>query len=213
MTISRRGLLKLFAGSSAAAAATLFAIDRTVNPHTALHYPLPDLQPLPATPACADLHDETPSVTEGPFYKPDSPERWILREAKTVGRPLLVEGRVLTRDCRPVAGAVLDVWSCDGNGIYDNDGFHLRGHQFTDASGAFRIATVKPRDYRQMGVYRTPHIHVKLQGRATKLLTTQLYFPNEPHNKQDWFFKESLVLNVRDVKDGSLAAKFDFVLS
>jgi protocatechuate 3,4-dioxygenase beta subunit len=213
MKITRRRVLQVLAGTGAAAATALFALDRTVNPNTPLRYPLPDTQPLTTTPACADLHDETPRVTEGPFYRPNSPERWNLREAKTIGRPLLVEGRVVTRDCRPVAGAVLDFWSCDGNGIYDNDGFHLRGHQFSDASGAYRLGTIKPRDYRQMGVYRTPHIHVKVQGRETKLLTTQLFFPNEPHNKQDWFFNDALVLNVHEAQDGELAARFDFVIA
>lgn len=45
-------------------------------------------------------------------------------------------------------GAVVDVWSCDGNGVYDNTDFRLRGHQFTDAEGRFAFETVKPRDYR-----------------------------------------------------------------
>ena len=66
-----------------------------------------------------------------------------------------------------------------------NDGSRLRGHQFTDAAGAFEFETVKPKDYHNFGLHRTPHVHVKLQGRDTKLLTTQLYFPNEPLNAHD----------------------------
>jgi protocatechuate 3,4-dioxygenase beta subunit len=131
----------------------------------------------------------------------------------TVGAPLVIEGRVLSTDCRPIAGAVLDVWSCDGMGVYDNDGFKLRGHQFTDNQGAFHIETVKPADYRQFGTRRTPHVHVKVQGRETSLLTTQLYFPGESLNTQDGLFNESLLLTVEKSGDGSLRAVFDFVLT
>jgi protocatechuate 3,4-dioxygenase beta subunit len=212
MSISRRNALRALAGTGVAGAAVLIAAKLKFDPLTPLQYSLPDVQPLAPTPACADLHDHTPNVTEGPFYKPATPERWMLRDAKTAGRPLLIEGRVLTPDCRPVAGAVLDVWSCDGNGVYDNDGFGLRGHQFTDAGGAFRIATVKPKDYRQWGMHRTAHIHVKLQGRGTRLLTTQLFFPGEPQNEHDWFFKSALLLDVAPADDGPLVGKFDFVL-
>lgn len=74
------------------------------------------------------------------------------------------------------------MWSCDGNGVYDNTGFRLRGHQFTGADGSFAFETVKPRDYRDFGIHRTPHFHVKVQGRETPLLTTQLFFPGEKLN-------------------------------
>jgi protocatechuate 3,4-dioxygenase beta subunit len=167
---------------------------------------------LAPTPACAD-DDGTDGQVEGPFYTPNTPLRTNLRTAATAGIPLVIEGRVLTTDCRPIVGAVLDVWSCDGNGVYDNDGFHLRGHQFTDAQGAFRIETVKPADYRQFGVHRTPHVHVKVQGRETALLTTQLYFPGEALNMQDSIFSDSLLMQVDKAADGSLRASFDFVLA
>ena len=101
----------------------------------------------------------------------------------------------------------------DGNGVYDNEGFRLRGHQYTDAAGAFRLETVKPADYRQYGIHRTPHIHVKVQGRNTALLTTQLFFPGEPLNARDWLFKESLLMDVAKSGSGSLAGRFDFVLA
>ena len=54
---------------------------------------------------------------------------------------------------------------------------------------------------------------MKVQGRETSLLTTQLYFPGEPLNAQDSLFNEALVLTVERAPDGSLRALFDFVLA
>lgn len=219
MAVSRRRMLRI-AGGVTAGVATLGAagfvwVRRWLDPQTPLDYAFPATSGLGAaltpTPACAD--DDTEGQVEGPFYTPDTPSRTTLRTAATAGIPLVIEGRVLTTDCRPVRGAVLDVWSCDGNGVYDNDGYNLRGHQFTDAEGAFRIETVKPADYRQFGVHRTPHVHVKVQGRETALLTTQLYFPGEALNRQDSIFSESLVMKVEPAAGGSLRASFDFVLA
>ena len=43
-----------------------------------------------------------------------------------------------------VAGALLDLWHCDAAGVYDNDGYRLRGHQFSDAEGRFVFETIVP---------------------------------------------------------------------
>jgi protocatechuate 3,4-dioxygenase beta subunit len=164
----------------------------------------PSLEP---TPQCDD-HDETPAQTAGPFYTPDTPERASLLEDGVSGTRLVVSGRVLTTECQPIAGAILDFWHCDGNGQYDNVGFRLRGHQFTDANGAYRLETILP------GLYpgRTRHIHVKVQGPTTPLLTTQLYFPDEAQNRADAIFHPALVMAVQDAAEGK-AAQFDFVFA
>lgn len=222
MEMSRRKVMRVLLGAGAAilggGAAGLAWLDHKLNPKTSLHYPLPGRtgagRPLTPTPPCDDGDENlTEAVTEGPFYTPNTPERTVLREAGTVGIPLVIEGRVLTPGCTPIAGAVLDFWSCDGKGAYDNEGFHLRGHQYTDQAGAFRVETVKPSDYKQYGIHRTPHIHVKVQGPRTTLLTTQLFFPGEPLNARDWLIKESLIMDVVKSGDGSLRARFDFVLA
>ena len=151
----------------------------------------------------------TPSQTEGPYYTPSTPRRADLREPDTGGEPAVLQGLVLTPDCRPVAGAAVDLWHCDERGRYDNEGFRYRGHQFTDAAGAFRFETVRP------GVYpgRTPHFHVKVQGEATRALTTQLYFPDRPHdNIGDSIFRKELLLTL-DRAGGTWLARFDFVLA
>ncbi|HEU5318849.1 MAG TPA: hypothetical protein VFX49_22230, partial [Chloroflexota bacterium] len=87
---------------------------------------------LAATPACADDDDETPAQTEGPYFTRDSPERTSLLEPGTRGTRLVVAGRVVTTDCKPVGRALLDFWQADDAGAYDNRGSTLRGHLFTD---------------------------------------------------------------------------------
>jgi len=159
----------------------------------------------PPTPECADDDDLTPSETAGPFFKPRSPERTALREQGIPGTPLDLSGRVFGRDCKPVAGALLDFWQADGEGAYDNEGFRLRGHQSTGADGRFRLSTVVP------GLYpgRTRHIHVRVQPKGGRILTTQLYVPGEARNKNDSLFMSELLM----AYDASTkTARFNFVL-
>ncbi|MGQ0683295.1 dioxygenase family protein [Bradyrhizobium sp.] len=164
--------------------------------------------PLAPTPACHDGDEPTVAQTEGPFFKPSSPERIELIEAGMAGQPIVLVGFVLTRNCKPIAGALLDFWQADAKGEYDNSGFRLRGHQFTDADGRFRLRTVVPGNY----VGRTRHIHVKVQPRGGRVLTTQLYFPGEAKNRSDGLFRKELL--VRTAKnEGWLAGRFDFVLA
>jgi protocatechuate 3,4-dioxygenase beta subunit len=163
---------------------------------------------LAPTPACDDGDDPTLAQTEGPYFTPNSPERASLLEAGLGGRRLVVAGTVLTTDCRPVRRALLDFWQADDAGQYDNQGYRLRGHQFSDAEGGWRLETVVP------GLYtgRTRHIHVKVQAPDGPVLTTQLYFPGEPANDRDGIFRPELLLaDVRDRGD-TRQASFTFVL-
>ncbi len=164
---------------------------------------------LTPTPACGDDDDDdpTPRQTEGPYFTPDSPKRASLLESGIAGTRLVVTGVVLTRGCRPVANALVDFWQCDDAGIYDNSGFRLRGHQFTDAKGVYRLETIVP------GVYpgRTRHIHVKVQAPRQPVLTTQLYFPDERRNDRDRIFDPELLLRMSDIANRR-HGKFDFVL-
>jgi protocatechuate 3,4-dioxygenase beta subunit len=163
--------------------------------------------PLPPTPACHDGDEATLSQTEGPFFKTSSPERVELLEAGMAGQRIELVGFVLTRGCKPLAGALLDFWQADDRGRYDNSGFRLRGHQYSDAEGRYRLRSIVP------GVYvgRTRHIHVKVQPRGGRVLTTQLYFPGEAKNRSDGLFRTELL--VRTAKnEGWLAGRFDFVV-
>ena len=129
-------------------------------------------------------------------------------EAGASGTRLLVSGTILSRQCQPVGGALLDFWQADDRGNYGNTGFRYRGHQFTDENGGYQLETVVP------GLYpgRTRHIHVKVQAPNGPILTTQLYFPDEPRNRTDGIFNSALVMAVQDADDGK-NARFDFVVS
>jgi protocatechuate 3,4-dioxygenase beta subunit len=163
---------------------------------------------LPPTPSCADKGTPTPPQTAGPYFKPRSPQRASLFETGMEGTRIVVAGAVLSTGCRPIPGALLDFWQADGRGEYDNAGFRLRGHQFTDDQGRYRLETVVP------GLYpgRTRHIHVRVQAPNQPVLTTQLYFPDEPGNRSDGIFRPELVISVRD-EPGAKAGAFDFVLA
>lgn len=163
--------------------------------------------PLVLTPACHDSAAATLPQTEGPYFKPSSPERIELIETGMPGEPIELAGFVLTRDCKPVAGALLEFWQADDRGNYDNAGFRLRGHQFSDAEGRYRLRSIVP------GIYpgRTRHIHVKVQPRDGRVLTTQLYFPGEAKNRADGLYRKELL--VRTAKsEGRLGGRFDFVV-
>src|SRR5438128_4734031 len=87
--------------------------------------------PLAATPACHDGDEPTVRQSEGPFFKPSSPERSDLRKPGVGGRPVELSGFILTRRCRPLSGALIDLWHADDKGEYDNTGFRYRGHVTT----------------------------------------------------------------------------------
>ncbi len=164
-------------------------------------------QTLAPTPSCADDDDVTPRQTEGPFFTPSSPERTSLLEGGESGPSMMLQGHVVDTSCQPVAGALLDFWQADAAGQYDNVGYRLRGHQFADASGAYRLETIVPAVYPG----RTRHFHVKVQAPNQPVLTTQLYFPNEPANARDGIFQPELLMQVEDT-DAGKAASFTFVL-
>lgn len=211
MAISKRGLLIGGVGILALGGAGAVAVERRVNPRTAIDYRFPAVSGAAGDPvACSG--QPTASQIEGPFYKPRTPQRSVLNAEGAAGPPLMFEGRVLGRDCRPIAGAVIDVWHADGEGGYDNAGFRLRGHQFTDGEGRFRFRTVRPGPYGQLGLQRAPHIHVKVQRRGGALLTSQLYFPDDPMNGKDMMYDPSLLLRMHG-RDEALTGRFDFVLA
>ncbi len=162
---------------------------------------------LPPTPECRDAHDVTPRQTEGPYYTPNTPERMNLREPGMKGTSVALGGLVLTRSCKPVANAIVDLWHADDAGTYDNTGFRLRGFVKTDAEGRYAFQTIVP------GLYpgRTRHYHAKVQTPRAPLLTTQLYFPDEPGNARDFLYRKELLIRSAKVADG-MAARFDFVV-
>jgi protocatechuate 3,4-dioxygenase beta subunit len=191
---SRRHFLKLAAAVPAAALAPVPVVWAQAG------------RPRP-TPACGDS-GPTPPQTAGPYFKPRSPERASLLEPGMPGTRLRVEGTVLGADCAPVPRALIDVWHADDHGEYDNAGYRLRGHLYTDERGRYRLETIVPGRYPG----RTRHLHVKVQAPGQSVLTTQLYFPDERDNRRDGIFDPDLVMRVSDADRGKVG-RFDFVLA
>ena len=193
----------------------------TAAPTTQDPTPIPSLS-VDSTPtssavqvSCEAQAPLTPAQTEGPYYTPNTPKRTSLIEPGMTGvrvlAPLgrrLVTGYVLTPDCQPIAHAWLDFWQADDKGQYDNAGYRLRGHQFTDAQGRYTLETIFPGEYPG----RTQHIHVKIQAPNGPILTTQIYFPNEPGNARDSIFDPALLADMHDTDTGKVAT-INFVIN
>ncbi len=199
--------LGVFGGRAGLDAALAQSDDATPDPREEILLP---------SPSCEDDDDATGEQTEGPYFTPDSPERTSLLESDIPGTPMILAGLVLSTRCEPVPNALVDFWHADGDGVYDNEGYRCRGHQFTDEAGMYYLESVVP------GLYpgRTRHFHVKVQAPDQPVLTTQLYFPNEPGNEQDGIFASELLVepdgeaaeqNPADYAEGTVAF-FNFVL-
>lgn len=139
----------------------------------------------------------TPSLTEGPYYPMRAPaesDADLTRyEGGTApGEVIEVVGRVLEAKGGPAAGAVVEIWHCDPDGVYAHVGFptdpHFQGFGAarTGADGAYRFRTTRP------GLYpgRARHIHYKIEA-AGKRLTTQLFFPGDPSNAGDFLLRRA----------------------
>ena len=166
---------------------------------------------LPVLPAFAQTRpltcgELTARQTEGPFFKTNTPLRVSLLEPQSKAPRLIVTGQVLSARCQPVANALLDFWHADEGGEYDNRGFRYRGHQFTDAEGRYRLQTIVPAEYPG----RARHIHVKVQAPGMRVLSTQLYFRDEPGNRRDGLY--SPVLEMHMARKGAGEGTFDFVV-
>lgn len=162
---------------------------------------------LALTPACDDGDEPTIAQTEGPYFTPNSPERTVLFETGMAGTPMTLLGGVFTSGCRPVARALIDLWHCDAAGVYDNVGYTLRGHTYTDDQGRFQFETVQP------GLYpgRTRHFHIKVQAPNSPILTTQLYFPDEPDNATDGIFSNTLLMDIQQAAN-QITGTYTFVV-
>jgi protocatechuate 3,4-dioxygenase beta subunit len=149
------------------------------------------------TPVCTGL---TQAQTEGPYYTPDTPERHSFLEEGMQGTRLVLIGYVLDQNCQPLPNTWLDFWHADATGEYDNAGYRLRGHQFTDEQGRYYLETVLPGLYSSRPI---EHIHVKIGPEGGEGITSQLYFPQQP--------VEGLTVTIEDRGD-YLVGYFNFVV-
>lgn len=196
MDLTRRAVFSAFAAVPAMSLAEVYAAEVEQS-----------RDGLTLTPECREGDAPTIAQTEGPYFTPNAPLKRDLAADVFTGRRILIRGFVLDVRCRPVSRALLQLWQADQTGAYDNQGFKLRGHQFTDDEGGWWISTIVP------GLYpgRTRHIHVKVQRAGGPVLTTQLYFPDEPRNLSDSLFDTRLLIRVTDIDQRRLG-RFDFVI-
>jgi protocatechuate 3,4-dioxygenase beta subunit len=151
----------------------------------------------------------TPSNPEGPFYSPGSPERTSLIEEGMEGTPITIRGLVLNTDCEPVVAAKIDFWQTDAAGQYDNEGYRLRGHQFTDEDGRYSLETIIPGQYPG----RPAHIHLKIfSSEGREMLTSQLYIPGLSEGVPDGFFDRELLVRLAAADGGEQTGFFNFVV-
>jgi hydroxyquinol 1,2-dioxygenase len=156
------------------------------------------------------------STVLGPFYwegAPDLPRGSNLAEG-VKGEPTFYSGRVLSADGKPLANALLDIWSGNGDGYYDmqmpeESGMKARGRIRTDAEGRYWFRSIRPTFYpvptdgpvgemlRKMGRHpnRPGHIHMIVSADGYRPVTTHLFVAGSEYLDSDAVFgmKESLV--------------------
>jgi protocatechuate 3,4-dioxygenase beta subunit len=135
-------------------------------------------------PAAAQQCRSTPRDQLGPFYTRGAPEQSELCASGSGGKELLVvSGRIQGADCKPLSGALVEVWHADANGDYsgftqgkkDDPACLLRASVKADAEGRYSFSTIVPSEYPG----RPRHIHYRVSHLAHTTLVTQLYFVRE----------------------------------
>jgi protocatechuate 3,4-dioxygenase, beta subunit len=118
---------------------------------------------------------------------------------RAIGQLVLLGGRILDEDGKPVRRSLVELWQANGAGRYahasdDNAApldpdFRGVGRAMTDDDGCYAFLTIKPGAYPVPGTgnwWRPPHIHFSLFGSSwMSRLVTQMYFPGEPLNAHD----------------------------
>lgn len=136
--------------------------------------------------------EATPPNTAGPFYVPGAPLRTNLRESGDQGRPIVVNGRVIDTNEKPLNKAQIEIWHSDPGGEYDMDAFRYRANVPLSSNGNYEFKTFLPGHYGS----RAQHIHFKISGAADPTFFTQLYFENDPlfeGNPQKNYTKDPVV--------------------
>ncbi|MDQ0563420.1 catechol 1,2-dioxygenase [Rhizobium mesoamericanum] len=176
----------------------------------------------------------TESTVLGPFHVADAPElpmgANICLDQK--GEDMVIEGRILDTDGRPVADALLDVWQANDEGFYDvqqkgiQPDFNLRGVFRTGADGRYWFRAVKPKYYpipddgpvgqllKELGrhPYRPAHLHYIIKAEGFETLTTHIFDPDDPYINSDAVFgvKESLLAEFRRTRDPERSKQYQF---
>ena len=153
----------------------------------------------------------TEPTVQGPEYTANPPIRQGQDFAQGIpGERLVLSGKVLNHmTCKPVQGAVLDIWQTNSTGDYDYKGFNLRGKIVTDKDGNYVLNTVYPESLQLDNITRPSHIHVIVGVPGQPLITTQVYFEDQPN---DAYLKDSLIVKPVTDANGTKIAHFDFLV-
>ena len=151
---------------------------------------------------------QTPWEIEGPYYRLGTPQRSNLLEPGDAPE-LILTGRVLNPEGRPIAGAVVNFWHCDHHGEYDMAGYRYTGYVVTDEAGRYELTTIVPGTYQPR---QARHLHVKVQA-ISRPVTTQLFLEGEPGNTADEYYNPALVVACTADSDGVRHGTFDFVIA
>jgi protocatechuate 3,4-dioxygenase beta subunit len=158
-------------------------------------------------------------------------------QSQPLGEKIVVTGRVLDEDGKPVRNSLLEVWQCNAAGRYwhkrdQHDApldpnFYGLGKMLTDADGRYRFVTIKPGPYpwgNHSKAWRPAHIHFSMFGNVyAQRLVTQMYFPSDPLFDYDPIFQSVPDIAARQrliarfsleqtVDDKMLGYEFDIVL-
>lgn len=182
---------------------------------------LAGLIPLPASLlAKTKAHPLTPPQAEGPFY-PVNPipirSELINNIDQLEGEAMQLTGRVINQQEQAIPNARVEIWQCDGKGLYDHPRqrntekfdkhFAGCGAAITDSQGQYQFRTLYPVPY----TGRPPHIHAKVWQGDRALLTTQLYLQGQA-DSNEWFNvgREHLQITPERNEQGEWEANFEF---
>ena len=120
-----------------------------------------------------------------------------------LGERIIVAGRIMDEDGRPVPNTLVEIWQANSAGRYLHEGdqhpapldpnFSGAGRTMADEQGNYRFVTIKPGAYpwrNHHNAWRPAHIHFSLFGTSfLSRLVTQMYFPDDPLFAQDPIFQ------------------------
>ena len=178
----------------------------------------------------------TEATVFGPFHVECAPEMPHGADVANgaPGRPCEVSGRVRGLGGEPVAGAVIDVWQADADGLYDVQREGLAEPQGravlrSDAEGRFHFRSVVAEPYpipndgpvgemltaTKRHPWRPAHLHFRLQAPGYETLVTHVFRDGDPYLDSDAVFgvRSSLVADWVEQPDGRVTLDFDFVLN
>ena len=147
---------------------------------------------------------DTATTTDilGPFYRPGAPIRTNLRHSNSSGEPIILKGKIYKEDGKTsVPNALVEIWHCDENQVYDNtsDEYNYRGGQKANSNGEYEFKSILPVPYKadpnNDASWRPAHIHMRISVPNQQDLITQIYFKDGKYVDTDRWSSDPKALN------------------